>query len=42
MHLTMQQKKALYWGLGIVIAAVLMSMAWGQINATLARCFSVF
>ena len=42
MHLTMQQKKALYWGLGIAIAAVLMSMAWAQINVTLARCFSVF
>jgi hypothetical protein len=42
MNLMMQQKKALYWGLAIVIAAVLMSMAWAQINVVLARCFSVF
>ena len=42
MSLTMQQRRALLWMLGIIVAASLTSMAWHQINAALTRCFSFF
>ena len=42
MQLSLQQKKALYWGLGILTAMVLMNVAWAEIHLALARCFSSF
>ena len=42
MSLTLQQKRGLYWALGIVIIATLTSVAWAQINTALAHCFSLF
>ena len=42
MSLTMQQKRGLFWTLGIVTVATLTSLAWHQINAVFAHCFSVF
>jgi hypothetical protein len=32
----------LFWGLGILVAAALISVAWMQINLSLSRCFSIF
>ena len=40
--LTLQRKRGLFWALGIVTMATLTSIAWAQIHATLARCFSMF
>ena len=42
MSLTMQQKRGLFWALGILIMATLTSVAWAQINTTLAHCLSFF
>jgi hypothetical protein len=42
MSLTLHQKRGLLWGLGILAAVVLMSVAWSQICAGLAHCFSLF
>ena len=42
MSLTMQQKRGLFWALGIVTVATLTSLAWHQINATLTHCFGFF
>jgi hypothetical protein len=42
MSLTMQQKRGLFWALGILIMATLTSIAWSQIHNTLAHCFSLF
>jgi hypothetical protein len=42
MSLTMQQKRGLFWALGIIIMAALSSVAWAQIHSTLAHCFSLF
>jgi uncharacterized membrane protein (DUF441 family) len=42
MSLTLHQKRGLFWGLGILTAAVLMSLAWSQICTSLAHCFSWF
>jgi len=42
MSLTLQQKRGLFWALGIVTMAALTSLAWAQINALLTRCFSLF
>ena len=42
MSLTSQQKRGLFWALGILIMATLASVAWAQINTTLAHCFSLF
>jgi len=39
MVVTMQKKKALIWGLGILIALVLMNVAWAQIGSGLCQCF---
>jgi hypothetical protein len=42
MQLSARQKKALFWGMGILLAMVLVSVAWAQINASLSHCFSGF
>ena len=42
MSLTMQQKRGLFWALGILIVLTLSSVAWAQIDSTLAHCFSLF
>ena len=42
MSLPLQQRRALLWMLGIIVAASLTSMAWHQINAVLTRWFSLF
>jgi hypothetical protein len=42
MQLSLQQKRALYWGLGILTAMVLTSVAWAQIHLALSQCFSSF
>jgi hypothetical protein len=42
MSLTMQQKRGLFWALGILIMATLSSVAWAHIHTALAHCFSVF
>jgi len=42
MSLTMQQKRGLFWALGILIMATLTSVAWAQINTALTHCFSLF
>ncbi len=42
MSLTLHQKRGLFWGLGILMAVVLMSVAWSQISTALAHCFSLF
>ena len=41
MSLTMQQKRGMFWALGILIMVTLTSVAWAQINTAL-HCFSVF
>ena len=42
MSLTMQQKRGLFWALGILIVATLTSVAWSQIHSALTYCFSLF
>jgi len=42
MSLTMQQKRGLFWVLGILSVVTLTSMAWTQLNAALNHCFSLF
>ena len=42
MSLTLQQKRGLFWALGIVTTASLASVAWAQIHTALAHCFSLF
>jgi uncharacterized membrane protein (DUF441 family) len=42
MSLTWHQKRGLFWGLGILMAVVLMSIAWSQICTSLVHCFSLF
>jgi hypothetical protein len=42
MNLTLQQKKALFWCLGMLAAVVLINIAWAQIAAALPRCLSIF
>ena len=39
MAVTMRQKKALIWGLGILIVVVLANVAWAQIGSGLFQCF---
>jgi hypothetical protein len=40
MAISLQQKRALLWGLGILTVLVLASVAWAQICASIAHCFS--
>jgi len=42
MAVTVQQKRALFWGLGILIVLVLMNVAWVQIANALGHCISLF
>src|SRR5215471_15831357 len=42
MSLTLHQKRGLLWGLGILAAVVLMSVAWAQIGAAVGNCLSPF
>jgi hypothetical protein len=39
MAVTIQQKRALFWGLGVLIVVVLVNVAWAQIAASLTSCF---
>jgi hypothetical protein len=41
MNLTLQQKKALFWSLGLLAAALLINLAWAQIAASFPRCISI-
>ncbi len=38
MSLTMQQKRGMFWALGIVTVATLASLAWHQISVALSHC----
>lgn len=40
MGFTLQQKRALFWGIGIVTVVVLTNLAWAQIANAISRCFS--
>jgi len=40
MGFTLQQKRALYWGLGILAGLVLVNIAWAQICTALGQCFT--
>jgi hypothetical protein len=42
MSLTLQQKRGLFWALGILIMLMLSRVAWAQINTALTHCFSLF
>jgi len=40
MAATIQFKRAVFWGLGIIAGLTLMTVAWAQINEALCRCLS--
>jgi len=40
MNFTLQHKRALFWGLGILAGLVLANLAWSQIANAICRCFS--
>jgi hypothetical protein len=40
MGFTLQQKRALFWGLGILTVLVLTNLAWTEIANAIGRCFS--
>jgi uncharacterized membrane protein (DUF441 family) len=42
MGLTLKQKRALFWGLGILTVFVLANLAWSQIASAICHCFSSF
>jgi hypothetical protein len=42
MGFTLQHKRALFWGLGILTGFVLANLAWSQIASAIGRCFSPF
>jgi hypothetical protein len=42
MAVTMQRKRVLFWGLGILIVLVLMNIAWAQIASGLGPCLRSF
>jgi len=39
MPVTVQQKRVLFWGLGILVVLVLMNVAWAQIAVGLGQWF---
>ena len=41
MAATIQFKRAVFWGLGIMAGLTLMTVAWAQINEALCRCLSL-
>jgi hypothetical protein len=42
MAVRLPEKRALFWGLGIVVVLVLVNVAWAQICSALTHCFSAF
>ena len=42
MGFSLQQKRALFWGLGILTGLLLANLAWTQIANAIGRCFSPF
>jgi len=40
MAVTLQQKRAIIWGLGILAVLILVNVAWAQIATSLSQCFS--
>ena len=42
MSLTLHQKRAIFWTLGIATMATLTTVAWSQIHALLTQCFLQF
>ncbi len=42
MGYTLQHKRALFWGLGILTGFVLANLAWSEIASAIGRCFSPF
>ena len=40
MAVTLQQKRLLILGIGVLIGLVLMNLAWAQLAAGLGKCFS--
>ena len=42
MGFTLQQKRALFWGLGILAGFALAHLAWAQIASGISHCFSPF
>ena len=42
MAVTVQQKRAILWGLGILVALVLVNLAWAQICSSFGRCLSPY
>jgi hypothetical protein len=42
MAFTLQHKRALFWGLGILTVFVLADLAWAQIANAIGHCFSPF
>ena len=42
MSLTMQQKRGMFWVLGILAMVTLTSVAWSQIHSAIGHCISMF
>jgi hypothetical protein len=42
MGFTFQQKRALFWGLGILTGLLLADLAWSQIARAIGQCLSPF
>ena len=42
MAITLQRKRVLFWGLGILAGLLLVNLAWAQICASLTHCFPPF
>jgi hypothetical protein len=42
MVFTLQHKRVLFWGLGILTGLALANLAWAQIASAIGHCFSPF
>jgi hypothetical protein len=42
MAFTLQHKRALFWGLGILTVFVLTNLAWAQIAHAISKCLDPF
>jgi hypothetical protein len=42
MTISLQHKRALFWGLGILALFALTNLAWAQIASAIGHCFSSF
>ena len=42
MAITLQHKRALFWGLGILTLFALTNLAWAQIAHAITQCFTPF